>query len=105
MVSSPDTSKWVSSSTYVSNVYVKIGQEFTFLLPQGFEVTNINFDFTDSIIPYYDDPGSCLSTRIKCWYVDTSTGENMKQVTSGQTETCNIRRKPRIDNSYVSLVS
>jgi hypothetical protein len=100
---SPAASKCLSSEDDTVNVYVKIGQEFTIRLPEQTYISNIIFDFTDSIIPSLDDPQGCLQLRERCCELSSSGDEELLQVTPGQTETCELRRLPRLSNALTNL--
>lgn len=64
--STADSSHCLASETDTVNVYVKIGQNFMFELPESFIFENVALDFTDSMIRADDDPGNCLSSRVQC---------------------------------------
>lgn len=52
------------------DVIVKIGQRLTFYLPKDFEIDGIHFDFTDSIIPFDDDPVGWSTSREQCCQIN-----------------------------------
>lgn len=72
------------------------------MVPEKFVIENISFDFTDSFIPKYDDPGNCRTSRVRCCVLNTSSGEALDKFDSSQTETCTIRRTFSIGRHYVS---
>lgn len=86
------------------NVFVKIGQLFTFELPEMFTIENIKFDFTDSIIPHYDDPDQCLVSRFQCWVLNEEN-QKIDKFSDLPNEEWNIRRIPRTSIFYVVYIN
>lgn len=83
-------------------VNVKIGDDFQLFVSKDTLIENINFDFTDSIIPFQDDPTNWLSSRKKWCKVDYSNGTKIVKVDPNQSEEWQMRKIPKFSCYYVS---
>ena len=66
---------------------IKDSESYSIDVPSYLEIKNIIFDFGESMIQWFDDPGNCTSRRVRCC---TVTESGSVPTPFAQGETCQL---------------